>query len=181
MSEDKLIKKAKKGDKDSFGQLYDKHLPAIYRFVFLKVGHKTEAEDITQQVFLNALENIKTFTPQADAKFSSWLYKIAKNLVIDHYRTAKGDIDVKLVSDKLQSNEDLESALDKDLRFEIVKNALQHLTDDEQNVILMKFVNELSGDEIAAALQKSHGAIRVVQHRALKKLKKHLYGNKENG
>jgi len=172
--EQELVKKAQKGEAEAFGKLYDRHLPAIYRFILLKVGDQSDAEDICHQVFLNAWQNVGRFRYQG-FPFSSWLYKIAKNAVIDHWRTRKNNIDCGLVSENLLSDTPAPAdAIDKKLNIDLVWRTLKRLDDDYQNLLIMKFVDELSNKEVAEILGKSEGAIRVIQHRALKQLKKLL-------
>lgn len=174
MNEKELIIKAQNGDSEAFGTLYDLHFTKIYRFIFIKVKHRHNAEDLSHHVFLSAWKNIGGFKHQG-FPFSSWLYKIAANTVIDFYRTTKNHIDIEEVrEEKLGESNDLSHALETAMEMERVGEALHKLTDDEQNVIIMKFVNELENKEIAEALEKSEGAIRVIQHRALKRLKQIL-------
>ena len=176
--EDKLIYKAKEGEAQAFGKLYDQYMPAIYRFIFFRVGgRKSDAEDLSHQVFLSAWQNIKRYEFQG-FPFSSWLYRIAHNAIIDYYRTSKSHLAIENIPEEISAeNSDIEEKLDRDLKLKLVKSALTELEPDQQNVGLMKFVNDLSNKEIATALDKSEGAIRVIQHRALKQLK----GIIENG
>ena len=179
MKEEELVYKAQQGDSEAFGALYDLHFTKIYRFIFLKVRRKPDAEDLSHQVFLSAWKNINGFSYQG-FPFSTWLYRIAQNTVIDFYRTAKNHLDIEEVGEeKFGFSEDLERGLETALAIEEVATALQDLTEDEQNVIIMKFVNELGNKEIAEALKKTEGAIRVIQHRALKQLREKL--EKKNG
>lgn len=173
--EDKLVNKAKNGEARAFGQLYDTYLPPIYRFIFLRVGGvKAEAEDICHQVFLKAWQNIKDYEFQG-FPFSSWLYRIAQNTIIDYYRTKKQSVSIEQVAeDVFSESSNVDQSIDRDFELEKVKLAIAKLEPDQQNVILMKFVNDLSNKEIAAILNKSEGAIRVIQHRALKQLKQHV-------
>ena len=90
-NEQNLIRRAAAGDSEAFGVLYDQYHPQIYRFVFLKVSLKEDAEDLTHQVFMNALEHMSGYRHQG-FPFSSWLYRIARNAVIDHYRTRKDKV-----------------------------------------------------------------------------------------
>jgi len=166
-----LVQRAQSGESEAFGVLYDTYLPKIYRFILLKVTKKTDAEDITHQVFLSAWQNIKSYRFQGNP-FSSWLYKIAHNAVIDFYRTQKPIIDIELVSeDSLAHLPNLEHELDRGIELIKVRHALTKLKPDEQSMLIMKFVDELSNKEIAEALHKTEGAIRVIQHRALKQIK----------
>ncbi len=167
-----LIQKAQSGESEAFGILYDTYLPKIYRFILLKVSKKTDAEDLTHQVFLSAWQNIRTYRFQGNP-FSSWLYKIAHNAVIDFYRTQKPSIDIELVSeDSFAHLPDLENELDRGMELIQIRHALTQLKPDEQSILIMKFVDELSNKEIAETLHKTEGAIRVIQHRALKQIKK---------
>lgn len=169
-----LIKKAQKGEADSFAALYDKYLNPIYRFIFLKVTLRQEAEDICQQVFLNAWKNINNFVPRQP--FSSWLYRIARNAVIDHWRAKK--IVFTLENPNIQENLriDFNPAffLDKEIQIKKVWEALNQLNQDQQDVIIMRFIEDLSHQEIAKVIDKTEGAVKVIQHRAIKSLKKIL-------
>ena len=176
MLEDKeLTKKAKQGNAEAFGLLYDKHLNQIYRFVYLKVSNKQIAEDLTQQVFLSAWQNINSYQHQG-FPFTSWLYRIARNAVIDHYRTSRSHIGLEAISE-LSDFSDLVGKLENKLELGKIKIALASLTQDYQDVIVMRFIEELSHQEIAAALNKSEGAVRVLQHRAINSLKKIINNN----
>lgn len=178
--EELLIQKAKSGDEEAFRALYDTYITPIYRFVFLKVQQRQDAEDITQHTFVSAWENIRTYEHRG-FPFSSWLYRIAGNAVIDHFRTHRHTIDVDAVpEDFLAHHDETESELDTSIEMKEVRIALQSLEPDQQNVIIMKFVEDLSNKEIAAALQKSEGAIRVIQHRALKQVKTIIDARRNN-
>lgn len=174
MKEEELIQKARNGEAWAFGALYDAYLPKIYRFIFVKVSRRSDAEDLTHQVFLNAWENIRSYQFKG-FPFSSWLYRIAHNTVIDFYRTNKNPISLEFVSeDSLGETSNTYEAVDRALNLAVTKNALLKLKPDEQSVLIMKFVDDLSNKEIAKALGKSDGAVRVMQHRALKQLKQYL-------
>lgn len=167
-----LIIRAKGGEAEAFGLLYDEYLPKIYRFVLLKTGHREEAEDLTHQVFLQAWKSLNSYNDQG-YPFSSWLYRIARNLTVDYYRRFK--LNVSFEEAEIfgaESQRDL--AADFDLSRESVKltSAIQKLKDNEQAVIIMRFVDELSIKETAAAIDKSEGAVKLIQHRAIQKLKK---------
>lgn len=172
--EDTLVQKAQKGEKDSFGILYETYLPKIYRFVYLKTSNKGDAEDITHQVFMRAWENINSFRFQG-FPFSSWLYRIAQNAIIDFYRTRRPSSSIEDVDEiELRIDDDNEILLDRKEEMVEVMRAIQKLKSDEQSVLVMRFVEELSNKEIAQALEKTEGAVRVIQHRALKQLQKDL-------
>ncbi|MEK9154666.1 MAG: sigma-70 family RNA polymerase sigma factor [Patescibacteria group bacterium] len=176
--EKNIIERAIGGEASAFGLLYDHYQPQIYRFVYLKVSHREEAEDLTHQVFLSAWQNITKYQYQGHL-FSSWLYSIARNKVIDHYRTRKPLTNIEFVAEtEIQINSNGELNLDGRIEMEKVKKAIVSLLNDtEQDVIIMKFVEDLSQKEIAEIINKSEGAIKVIQHRALKKLKDSLNQN----
>lgn len=173
--EETLILKAKNGNAEAFGILYDAYLPKIYRFIYFRVGNrKEEAEDITHQVFLNAWQNIEKYESRG-FPFSSWLYRIATNSVIDFYRTRRVHQDIETVPEEFIAElARVDETLDDTHALRGIMQALTKLEPDQQNVLIMKFVDDLSTKEIATALQKSEGAVRVIQHRALKQLKQHV-------
>lgn len=173
--EQKLIGQAKKGDGAAFGQLYDHYIEPIYRFVHIKTGSKHEAEDLTHEVFLSAWQNLKTYKHQGHP-FSSWLYQIARNKVIDHYRTRKPQTSIDgLDEDVLKIVGAVENNLETALVMDNVKLAIAQLGQEQQDVIIMKFIEDLSNEEIAKTLGKSEGAVRLLQHRAVNNLKELLW------
>lgn len=171
--EKNLIERAIKGEKEAFGLLYNHYQPQIYRFIYIKVSRKTEAEDICHQVFLKAWQNIESFSYQ-NFPLSSWLYRIARNQVIDMYRTKKIELDIEEMEEMAISNPGVEEKLDSKKEFEKAKNALKQLKPEQQDVIIMRYIEEMSPKEIALALKKSPTAIRIIQHRALKSLRQIL-------
>ena len=171
-----FVKKAVRGDADAFGKLYDVHMPAIYRFVFVKVSNKADAEDITHQVFVNAWKGIGSYKIRRGLPFSSWLYRIARNAVIDFYRTSRHHLDIETVPEEAVSKSPgFEVKFDTEVKMDGVREALSKLDDDQESVLLMRFMNDMSYKEIAEAIDKSEGAVRVIQHRALKRLRKIIY------
>ncbi|MBU6141878.1 sigma-70 family RNA polymerase sigma factor [Patescibacteria group bacterium] len=165
------IEKAQRGDHEAFGVLYDHYLPQIYRFILFKVGSKAEAEDLTHEVFLSAWRTMPNYRMQGHP-LSSWLYQIARNAVIDFYRTAKHHIQIEMVSeDSLQPVASGQDSLDRSLEMEQVKKCIAQLRPDYQDLIIMRFIEELPTAEIATVLGKSEGAVRLMQHRALNDLK----------
>ncbi|OGY58784.1 MAG: hypothetical protein A3H06_01915 [Candidatus Colwellbacteria bacterium RIFCSPLOWO2_12_FULL_44_13] len=175
--ERELIQRSKEGEGEAFGLLYDLYLPKIYRFVLFKVNHREEAEDLTHQTFMQAWEKIGTYV-HGDFPFSSWLYRIARNLVIDHYRKSKPTVSIETIEvseERVLSYEPSNAArLDLEQEQAAVFRAIQKLTPSQQDVIIMRFVDELSLKETAAAIHKSEGAVKLLQHRALMNLKKLL-------
>src|ERR1051325_6921588 len=172
--EPQLVRNAKTGNSEAFGQLYDAYLERIYRFVYFRVEDQQTAEDITSQVFLKAWENLGRFQI-GGTPFLAWLYTIAHNAVIDHYRTRKVTAaleDVRL-SDPGHA-EAVENEIDLNAEMKVIKEALQALTDDQQKVLTLRFIEGMSNNEIALHLGKREGAIRALQMRGLQALAKQL-------
>lgn len=173
--EEKLIQDAvKEGDSSAFGKLYDHYQPMIYRFVFVKVSRREEAEDITHQVFLQAWQNIRTYRHRGHP-FGSWLYRIARNQVIDHYRSRKDDAPLEAADAEgivYQTNQpDMSLQMD----MERVMAAIHHLKPDYQDVVIFRFIEDLSIRETADAMHKTEGAVKLIQHRAIEELKKKIH------
>jgi len=169
--EEKFIKQAVRGDSSAFGSLYDHYQPMIYRFVMVKVGTREEAEDITHQVFLSAWQNVKHYKHRGHP-FSSWLYQIARNQVIDHYRSKKNETSIDNVDPEYFAAPAIAHFdLSMKLEMEKVRTAIRQLKPDYQDVIIMRFIEDASLKEAAAMLGKTEGAIKLIQHRAIKELK----------
>lgn len=176
-SEQEFIARAKTGDDVAFGRLYDQYSQPIYRFIAVKVSSRQEAEDLLHEVFLSAWQKLPGFTEQG-FPFSSWLYRIARNRVIDHYRTKKASVsidDEDAGFDELPGAEvALGDQVDAQFDIDAVRGAMVQLSDEQREVIEMRFVSDLSPAEIAAVLGKREGTVRIIQFRALKKLKEIL-------
>ena len=168
--EDALVHRAVAGDAEAFGDLYVCHLDKIYRYVFYKVGNERKAEDLTEQVFLKAWEAMADYEPR-EYPFSSWLYRIAHNTVVDCYRTQKEERPLDGVAFTL-ADESLgpEETLMKKRQVSRLLEALGDLSEEKQHLIILRFVEDLSQAQVAQILNKSEGACRVMQHRALAKL-----------
>ena len=166
-----LIEKAKKGDKDAFGKLYSSYLDAIYRYVFFRVENDRQtAEDITEEIFLKAWRHIDQFKI-GTGTVQAWLYKIASTTVIDHHRTKKQQVNMH---EEIADESTIEEQFVKKTEQQQITRALKTLTDEQQSVIIMKFINDLSNKEIARVLNMSNDAVRALQYRALKNLRKKL-------
>jgi RNA polymerase sigma-70 factor (ECF subfamily) len=173
--EKQLIREAMGHDgAPAFGKLYDHYHPRIYRFIYLKVTGREEAEDLAHQVFLSAWQNIGSYTFRG-FPFSSWLYQIARNKLIDHYRTVPRHQPLEYGEvQQVSSQEDLAASTDISLNIDRVRKVLHRLPHEQQDILIMRFVEDLSHREIAVALNKSEGSVKVAQHRALKRLKEIL-------
>lgn len=167
---EKLVDKAIGGDGDAFGRLYDMHVNRVYRHIYYRVSSNADAEDLTQQVFIKAWQAIGRYKKTA-SPFLAWLIRISHNLVVDFYRSRKSEtyIDFDVIATKPET--DPEHIVEAEFNQQYMRQAINQLQGDQQQVILMRFIEDFSFPEIAAALGKSEGAIRVIQHRGLAKLK----------
>ncbi|HEV8671956.1 MAG TPA: RNA polymerase sigma factor [Candidatus Limnocylindria bacterium] len=162
-----LAVRASKGDPAAFGTLYDRHVSAVYRYVYYRVRDDAEAEDLTSDVFMKALRAIPRYEPRQ--AFLAWLYRIARNAVIDHVRRGGRQVSFE---DALKHPE-VHNAVDPDLEVlagsdsATLRTALGQLTPLQQEVIVLRFLEGYSTDEIAKLIGKREGTIRGIQFRAL--------------
>ena len=171
-SQDKLIRQAVKGDGEAFGLLYAQHLDAIYRYVRLRIGSEADAEDMTEDVFVKAWEALPGYRI-GEHPFTSWLYRIAHNVTVDYHRKRQPDSSAEMDDHHGEGGHVEELVAHRQQMSELVA-AVQKLDDSEQDVVILRFVQGYSHDEVAAMIGKTVNATRVIQHRALAKLGKVL-------
>ncbi len=172
-----LIQRAKHGDKQAFGTLYQMYLDRIYRYIFFKTRqNRTLAEDLTSEVFVKAWQKIDTFGKSLPAgrqgSFQAWLYTIARNTLIDHIRSIHTH--VVLNENIPDEKETIEESVDQKMTIEKVMQCLDSLTTEQREIIILRFVNDLSYKEIVHIIGKKEEAIRAMQYRALKILRKSM-------
>lgn len=168
-----LIRQAQNGNSAAFGELYTRHLAAIQHYIQKQVGERCDAEDLTQTVFVKAWHALCDYQPSG-APFRSWLYRIAHNAIVDHYRTQRHALlwdDLTCLVDPRDTPEVYTLAQE---RQETVRNAVAGLRKNYQTVIEQRFLQELDYSETAAALGQQINHVRVVQHRALDVLRRVL-------
>jgi RNA polymerase sigma-70 factor (ECF subfamily) len=169
-----LVEQAQEGRRDALEELYLLHFERIYSYLHMSVGNRHDAEDLTTQVFVKMLESIGKFRWRS-APFSAWLFRIAHNLAMDHFRANK----------RWQPEEEVpepdpgEGSAAEEEAFESIgrKNMLQliqRLSHEQQQVLTLKFVFNFSNAEAATILGKTEGAIKSLQHRALASLQRQL-------
>ena len=169
-SELKLIRFSQQGDRNAFACLYDTYLDRIHRYVYFRVTDAEVAEDITSLVFLKVWENLDTFQ-NGRSPFAAWLYRIAHNAVVDHYRTSKRVISLEEVNPlELNYADEVDKALDLKIRSQELREALKELTCTQQEVLILRFIFGWTTLEIARRLHKHEGAVRALQMRGLKRL-----------
>lgn len=171
--EGRLVARAIKRDAAAFGLLYESHLDRIYRYIYYRVGSNTDSEDLTEQVFLKAWEAIDRYEARG-VPFVAWLYRLAHNLVIDHYRSRRVTIPLEEVGEAEEPGMDVVDAVEEKLDAEEIRVALRKLSPEHQQLIVLRFVEGLSHAEVAHITGKSEGATRVVQYRALQALARAL-------
>ena len=171
---DELVRQAQAGDAEAFGRLYTAYVGPLYRYVILRVNDEPTAEDLTAQVFMKAWDKLTTFEP-GRAPFLGWLYRIAHNAVVDYYRTHKValPLEEEPIPDPLGPR-GLEEQIEQQFQNRQLRNALGQLTDDQQQVLIMRFIGEMDTLEIARQLDKKPGAVRALQMRGLQALAKIL-------
>jgi RNA polymerase sigma-70 factor, ECF subfamily len=168
-----LVDRASKGSGEAFGQLYQMYVDRIYNYIYYKTGHSVDAEDLTEQVFIKAWEAIRRFRFEGKP-FAAWLFKVARNVVIDHYRTRKNNSDLSEVISAIAKEGDPEAFAQRRATAQVLMTAIRRLTDEQQQVILLKFVDGMDNTEISATMGKKEGAIRALQYRALLALQRIL-------
>ena len=164
-----LVKKAQKGDSVAFGQIYDLYFEKVYHFVYYRVNHRQAAEDLVSEIFIRAWDKV-AHVSSPDA-FTGWMFQIARNLVIDYYRSRKENVDLTLLENVLQYEDNIIDRTNLSFQQKIFLEHLGKLTPEQQLVLKLKFLEGLENPEIAALMNKTEGAIRVIQHRAIAELK----------
>ncbi len=170
-----IVERAKKGDQNAFAQIYEEYFDRIYRYIAVRMGDRTEAEDLTEQVFLNTLESIGSFKWKG-TPFSAWLFRIAHNQVVDYHRKMSKRQNLPLDDAIVDGGMDTASAAELNLKMGELKIAIGKLTDLQRQVVLLRFTSGLSITETAKSMGKSDGAVKALQHSAVAALRKALSG-----
>jgi RNA polymerase sigma-70 factor, ECF subfamily len=172
----RLVERAQAGDADAFGELYDRYVDLVFRYVSYRVGSRQLAEDLTSETFLRALRRIGTFTWQG-RDVGAWFVTIARNLVADHYKSSRYRLettheDLSTVSREVE--ESPEGAVLEALQNRALLEAVRKLGSEQQECIALRFLQGLSVAETAAVMGKNEGAIKALQYRAVRSLGKLL-------
>ena len=170
---DRLVAEAQAGNRDAFGQIFDEYHQPIYRFIVSRVGRPSDAEDLTQLIFVKALEALPRYTARG-IPFGGWLFRLARNAVIDHVRTRRDHLELtaEVQRPTEEAGPEATAALRQDL--DAVAKALDVLTDEQREVIELRFFAGLSAREAAEAMGKQEGTIRGLQFRAIASLRRAL-------
>jgi RNA polymerase sigma-70 factor (ECF subfamily) len=170
-----LLDQASLGNRHSFGQFYELYLKEIYRYIYFRVENHQEAEDLTTKVFLDAWESLlKKPREQKIENIRAWIYRIAHNKVIDYRRTRKQLVSIEDNSHKNLQAGGLEGDMEDLLISQQLAEGIRQLPSNYQQVIILRFINQLSHAEVAEIMQTTEKYMRVLQHRALRQLRQLL-------
>ena len=173
-----LVAQAQKGDTEAFGGIYDALVKPVYRYIYYRVSPQI-AEDLTEETFLKVWQNLKKYK-KGKHPFSSWVFKIAHNLVCDYYRKNQS------TSETDENTPDPHDTLDPKHKITIkftqihLKKAIKKLPENYQQIIILKYINEFDNNSIAKTIGKTEGAVRTLQFRALKQLRSILEEKKQD-
>src|SRR5438874_4667754 len=172
-----LVRRAQRYEEDALQQLYEKYHPKIYNYAFLQMGDVQAAEDLAADVMLKMLESVRKYEFKG-LPFGAWVFRIARNRLIDLHRRRKrrGEVDLnETLSSALASPHALaERALDRGQ----LQVALKHLTDEQRQVIVLKFIEGFDNRSVGKIMARSEGAVKSLQHRALGSLRRLLYSDR---
>jgi RNA polymerase sigma-70 factor, ECF subfamily len=172
-----IVARAQAGDADAFGELYDRYVDVVYRYIYYRVSNVSLAEDLTSETFIRALRRISSYTWQG-RDFGAWLVTIARNLIADHFKSGRYRLEVA-TSDLVQAGADVreegpENEVLSSLTNAALLEAVKSLGAEQQECISLRFLQGMSVAETAAIMGKNEGAIKALQYRAVKSLSRLL-------
>ncbi|MBI9102648.1 MAG: sigma-70 family RNA polymerase sigma factor [Spirochaetales bacterium] len=165
-----MVGKTLEGNSEAFGELYEKYFDKIYNYLYYRTLHKETAEDLTSRTFMKSLEKLSTYSSEKGA-FSTWLYRIAGNLLVDHFRTSGRTETISAVWDLPSEEEEFVIDIHNKLYWEKLKPVLDSLPTEKREIVIMRIWDDLSFGEIAEITGKSVGACKMGFARTLKNLK----------
>ena len=169
-----LIRRAKECDPSAFATIYDHYYLDIYNYIYHRVANVQLAEDLVSEVFLKVLESIDSFTFRG-IPLSAWLFRLARNLLIDYFRTSpRPGVEVPLEEEVVLTEGGPDAALERKVTRKQLLGALSNLTEDQKEVVVLKFMEGFSNTDVAKIVGRSEGAVKSLQHRALSTLSRIL-------
>ena len=176
---DRVVARAQRGDVDALGALYDQHQAAIFRYLWARLGDRQTAEDLTGDVFMRMLGALPNYRPTAP--FRAWLYRIARNLLVDHYRKhAQPALPLHHAEGQTADSDPITLA-EHTLTLERLHRALAQIEETQREVVALRFLSGLSLHETAAAVEKTEAAVKALQHRGLAALRAALQQEQVSG
>ncbi len=174
-NEEEVLARASQGDRDSFGQLYERYVERIFNYVYYRTGNLHDAEDLTARVFQRAMNHIKNYTDRG-VPFSAWLYRIAHNLVANWHRdrSRKQEIPLDDLPILPTKGDHPEKNLVRSQEQDALLRMIRKLPPERQNLLILKFVENMSNAEIGAIMSRSEGAVKSLYHRTLLALRDQL-------
>ena len=175
ITEDEILIRASQGDRDSFGLLYERYVDRIFNYVYYRTGNLHDAEDLTARVFQRAMNHIQNYTDRG-VPFSAWLYRIAHNLVANWHRdrSRKQEIPLDDLPVLPTKGDHPEKNLVRSQEQDALLRMIRRLPAERQNLLILKFVENLSNAEIGEIMGRSEGAVKSLYHRTLLALRDHL-------
>jgi RNA polymerase sigma-70 factor (ECF subfamily) len=174
----RLVGLAQQGDGEAFGQLYDRYVDVVFRFVYFRVNDRALAEDFTSETFLRALRRISTISYQG-RDIGAWFITIARNIVLDHMKSARHRLEIT-TGDTIEGKDrepSPEAAVLESLDSEYLMAAVKQLGDEQRECVMLRFIQGFSVSETASVMGKNDGAIKALQHRAVRKLAELVSGD----
>ena len=166
---EQTLRQAQAGSQTALTELYNIYFERIYRFIYYRVSHKETAEDLTEDVFVKLFKKLRGL--EQLGAFEGWLFQIARNQVIDYYRRKKQTVPLEEVENTLEYETNIVDIVNLKTEQVVFIKLLKELTPEQQQVIKLKFLEGIDNDIIAEMMNKTEGAIRVIQHRAIAKLR----------
>lgn len=168
-----LIARAKRGDSQAYGSLYQRYAESIYKYIRLRVSDEHAAQDLTETVFLRSYESLDRYRERG-LRFSAYLYQIARNLLVDYYRQAEDMISIDETEPAVGGRLSMDERFIQHEEVESIKRALLRLPEEYQEIIRLRVILEVPTQEVAEWMSKSAGAVRVLLYRALKALRREV-------
>ena len=166
----KLVHDARSGDKEAVGVLYDTFVDAVYRFVYFRVSTREDAQDLTEETFVSIFEHIGTYNERG-LPFEAWVYRITRNKIIDYYRSKKKTVSLEESADYPDEKQNPERETERQLTKEYIMDCVRHLPESYQEIIILKYIEDKTNEEISELLDKPLAHVRVLQSRAVQKLR----------
>ena len=180
-NEDEVLTRASQGDREAFGLLYERYIDRIFNYVYYRTGNLHDAEDLTARVFQRAMNHIKNYTDRG-VPFSAWLYRIAHNLVANWHRdrSRRQEIPISDMPILPSKGDHPEKNLVRSQEEDALLRLIRRLPPERQNLLILKFVENMSNAEIGAIMGRSEGAVKSLYHRTLLSLRDQLGDQKIN-